>query len=837
MRKPMTEFQYDVILSYSGPDQGVARAIAVRLRADGLRVWPGVFTDGGAAAGVYRQPQFEAGLEDSRVLVLLLSAQGYGADWAQLEAGAFRFRDPAQPERRFIPLRLDEAPSQGALAHTLALNWLPEARETEYAKLLEACRSSAKQLLVATLPTSPLLKAKIEEARRAARMHDDENAIRLWEEAQKCAEEEGDKAAVISARLEAALLRMQSSGDLDDGLFVLDECIQDAKSIDLGDDRCRLLQLLGEAHRLKGNFDQARGFITSALEHGRSLGRKLDEGWGLLALAALEKTIGKQTMSEAGLDLIQQAYDCFSSVYVSGDQEKQRAAKQGFANCHFWRAEIFDRFRLDDAMAEYARALDVFRELGKDHDWNVADTLFRRGELHASADDPQLAWADLRAAGILFEEIGDHTKVAACMLTGAHLLDKLLRREEARPLYKAAAVSMQEKNPKRAGWYWLNYAWKLMEFSEYEEAKSIFLTILEGDWLTQGQRLDVLRNLCLITKATEQKDELERYSKAALEIIDDQIANAKFAHERRRLIISKGQALEELEEHDRAIACLQRAIEGFEAIHDREGIGECWFHIAGIMRQTDKRKEEREAYEKVLDTFGDKGNSFFLPLTRAMLTGLDISEQHFDDARKHLSRAEQENERLLNPLVLLITAHLSSKLEEHFAGVKTVQQEHEPQEPIPLDDELDNESKERKLVGQVISTVALAGQLSREFTVSDHGIDMEIEFKSDAGEATGRKLYLQLKSGDSYLKKRKSDGAEIFTIKDERHARYWMEQAFPVLLIVRNSSGEIRWMEVREYLKAASQPIKQIVFSGERFDVMCVRRWRDAALRLGAPAS
>ena len=150
---------------------------------------------------------------------------------------------------------------------------------------------------------------------------------------------------------------------------------------------------------------------------------------------------------------------------------------------------------------------------------------------------------------------------------------------------------------------------------------------------------------------------------------------------------------------------------------------------------------------------------------------------------------------------------------------------------------LDNESKERALVGEVISTVALAGQISREFNVSDHGIDMEIEFKDDAGEATGRKLYLQLKSGDSYLRKRKSDGAEIFTIKDERHARYWMAQAFPVLLVIRNSEGEVRWMEVRDWLKRASdngkKPVKQIVFEGERFDVMSVRRWRDPVLAPG----
>jgi hypothetical protein len=140
-------------------------------------------------------------------------------------------------------------------------------------------------------------------------------------------------------------------------------------------------------------------------------------------------------------------------------------------------------------------------------------------------------------------------------------------------------------------------------------------------------------------------------------------------------------------------------------------------------------------------------------------------------------------------------------------------------------------------VGEVISTVALADQISREFNVSDQGIDMEIEFTDDAHAATGRKLYLQLKSGDSYRRKRKGDGTAIFTIKDERHARYWMAQAFPVLLVIRNSAGEVRWMEVRDWLKRESdngkEPVKQIVFDGERFDVMSVRRWRERVLRQG----
>ena len=106
--------------------------------------------------------------------------------------------------------------------------------------------------------------------------------------------------------------------------------------------------------------------------------------------------------------------------------------------------------------------------------------------------------------------------------------------------------------------------------------------------------------------------------------------------------------------------------------------------------------------------------------------------------------------------------------------------------------------------------------------------------RSCSHEATGKKLYLQPKSGDSYLRERKGDGAEIFAIKDERQARYWTEQAFPVLLVIRNSEGEVRWMRIDDYLKRertkGNKPPKRIVFEGERFDVMSVRRWRERVL-------
>ncbi len=149
------------------------------------------------------------------------------------------------------------------------------------------------------------------------------------------------------------------------------------------------------------------------------------------------------------------------------------------------------------------------------------------------------------------------------------------------------------------------------------------------------------------------------------------------------------------------------------------------------------------------------------------------------------------------------------------------------------DFEIDNESRELQAVHHTGFIVAEAGQIYRGYTNSDHGIDGEIEFKDDQGRATGKRLYMQLKSGDSYLKIRQRDGAEVFQIKNLRWVDYWQQQAYSVMLVVRASDGEIRWMDVSAYLMretAGGKTVKQIVFEGERFDVMSVRRWRERSL-------
>lgn len=154
---------------------------------------------------------------------------------------------------------------------------------------------------------------------------------------------------------------------------------------------------------------------------------------------------------------------------------------------------------------------------------------------------------------------------------------------------------------------------------------------------------------------------------------------------------------------------------------------------------------------------------------------------------------------------------------------------------------IDNENRELILMGHAYVIAGEAGQIYRQYTNSDHGIDGEIEFKDYEGRASGRRVYLQLKSGDSYLHKRIGDGAEVFRIKNERYAAYWQQQAYPVMLVIRTSDGTIRWMDVSEYLKRATEggkkPVKQVIFKGDPLTALNVLRLRDKLLGPPPPLS
>jgi WD40 repeat protein/DNA-directed RNA polymerase subunit RPC12/RpoP len=154
--------------------------------------------------------------------------------------------------------------------------------------------------------------------------------------------------------------------------------------------------------------------------------------------------------------------------------------------------------------------------------------------------------------------------------------------------------------------------------------------------------------------------------------------------------------------------------------------------------------------------------------------------------------------------------------------------------------ELDTQALEQILIGHMMATCGEANQVFRPVSMFDYGIDGVVEFKDNDGQLSGKKIYVQLKSGNSYLRTRRSDGREVFDIKNDRHLEYWISQPVDVYLVIRQTDertgGEtIRWMNVTRYLKnRKDKKSRQIIFDGEALTMEAVWRRRDAFFPLSA---
>ncbi len=147
---------------------------------------------------------------------------------------------------------------------------------------------------------------------------------------------------------------------------------------------------------------------------------------------------------------------------------------------------------------------------------------------------------------------------------------------------------------------------------------------------------------------------------------------------------------------------------------------------------------------------------------------------------------------------------------------------------------LDTQALEQILIGHMMAICGEANQILRDLSQFDYGIDGEVEFKDNDGKPSGNKLYVQLKSGNSYLRTRCHDGCEVFDVKNERHLDYWIGQPVDVYLVIRQtdertSEQAIRWMNVTRYLNGRTDKrSRQIVFEGEPLTMESVWRMRDA---------
>jgi RNase P subunit RPR2 len=147
---------------------------------------------------------------------------------------------------------------------------------------------------------------------------------------------------------------------------------------------------------------------------------------------------------------------------------------------------------------------------------------------------------------------------------------------------------------------------------------------------------------------------------------------------------------------------------------------------------------------------------------------------------------------------------------------------------------LDTQALEQILIGHMMAICGEANQVFRPVTMFDYGIDGEVEFKGKDGKPCGKKIYVQLKSGESFLRERQRDQKLIFDVKNSRHLEYWQNQPVDVYLVIRPTSEkssegtDILWMNITQYLKTRKdKKSKQMVFDGEKLDASAIRRLRE----------
>ncbi|HXH93184.1 MAG TPA: TIR domain-containing protein [Thermoanaerobaculia bacterium] len=1127
-------FSFDVFVSHSSKDKSIVRALAERLRADGLRVW---LDDWEIRPGDSIPAKIEEGLEHSRVLVLCMSANAFGSDWAQLEAGTFRFRDPLNKERRFIPLRLDDSPVKASLAQFLYVKWPPKDRMQEYANLLEACRPPAKPKVADVEAVGEQLAEKsiqLDEERgilaygfspdgRRALTGAGGNTVRLWDVGTgRCLRVmKGHSADVWCIAWSNDQRRALSGGD-----------DNDIRIWEVETGRClRLLE--GHAGRVMGvvwSIDNRRALSGSYdgtirlwdVETGRCL-RKMkgqpSEIWGLSWSAD-----GRRALT-GGQDNVVRVWDVHTGRclhVLEGHTE----------SVHHVSISVDGRFGLSGSNDSTVRLWDMEtgRCLGvmKGHSQSVRPVIWSKGghALSGSFDGAIRLWDvetglclrvlkghtdDVRtlafspdgrsafsgdyAGGIRVWDLSEFGKVArATIHTGPALppAPDQVQYTNAKVLlvgdsgvgksglsnYLAHDIKVEDDKPlpstdgawathwplhhekKKAGvereiWLWdfagqVDYrlvhqlfmddtAAAVLVFNPQNEnpfeglgqwdhdlqkaARRPFAKLLAAGRVDRGGLVGSANNMkkfmaehgflqplhLTSAKTGEGCDSLRKaivkaidwtsipettspalYHRIKLETLslrDQGLVLIRLSELKQRMEMTLRNEDFELGELEAVVSLLsgpgmiQRVDFGGFILLRPEVLSR---YAAAVVRKVRKhpqemgciredellaanldyqdferlpREDEAVVLRALLETFISRAWCLREPFDgTAMLTFPSYFRRERKEQPSHPSvlvtyRFEGPTDDMYATLVVRLHhsgafestnlwksaadfktqtgAALGFTLTRETEGASRLQVYFEPDvdansrvlfdsyvhnhltqqsrsvirlrhyacgnkkcdsfgqafidqtkidkalapggkgkvfcpdcgKPILLRDAIeekynsravkervrvmqyegqaviDNESRELQAVHHTGFIVAESGQIYRGYTNSDHGIDGEIEFKDDQSRASGKRLYVQLKSGDSYLKKRKRDGAEVFQIKNPRWADYWQQHAYPVMLVIRTSDGEIRWMDVSAYLKrecADRKAVKQVVFEGELFDVMSVRRWREKALDLPA---
>lgn len=136
----------------------------------------------------------------------------------------------------------------------------------------------------------------------------------------------------------------------------------------------------------------------------------------------------------------------------------------------------------------------------------------------------------------------------------------------------------------------------------------------------------------------------------------------------------------------------------------------------------------------------------------------------------------------------------------------------------------------------VVEAAALRSDwLFRQILLHDFGIDAEMEL-CEHGEATGRLVAIQIKTGPSYFRRTTAEGW-WFPV-DKRHAAYWLNHSLPVFVVLVDLDKQISyWQQItKTTLTSSGNNLKVLIPRSNTLADYCFR-WAAVAMDIEAEAS